>query len=90
MKGCPLAERLLKRRRVENAEVTFIDSRFLFPTSNVCERLFSKAGYALSDRRRRIAPMNFEQQIFLHANRSMSDIADLSTLLKMSFVSETT
>ncbi len=48
--GLSFAERLLKRRRVENAEVSFIDSRFLFPTSSVCERLFSKAGYALSDR----------------------------------------
>ncbi len=40
--GLSFAERLLKRRRVENGEVTSIDSRFLFPTSNVCERLFSK------------------------------------------------
>ncbi len=88
--GLSFAERLLKRSCVENAEVTFIDSRFLFPTSNICERLFSKAGYALSDRRRRIAPMNFEQQIFLHANRSMWDMSRSEYSSRMSFVSETT
>ncbi len=79
--GLSFAERLLKRCHVENAEVAFIDSSFLFPTSHVCDLLLSEAGYALSDRRRRIAPMNFEQQIFLHADRTKLDIADLSILL---------
>lgn len=42
------AERLLKRRRTETVEQNYLDTRFLTPTSNVCERLFSKAGYALT------------------------------------------
>jgi len=29
----------------------YLDLRFLCPTSNMCERLFSIAGYAMNDRR---------------------------------------
>ncbi len=38
-----------------------------------------------SDRRRRIALMKFDKQIFRHANRSMWDTSDLSTLLDWGF-----
>ncbi len=52
-----LAERALKRRR-KNTESTnnYMDVRFVLPTSNVCERLFSTAGFSLSYRRGRILP----------------------------------
>ncbi len=81
MKRRLFAEILLKRRRVEKRRCYF---RWLPVSASVFKCLwepFSKAGYALSDRRRWIATVNSEQQIFLHATRSMWDIADLSTLL---------
>lgn len=62
-----LAARALKKRRI-GPEDHYMDTRFIIPTSNICERLFSKTGYALSDRRKRLLPQNFEQQVFLHAN----------------------
>ncbi len=47
-------ERVLKLQMStsEISAAVFMDTRFLVPTSNVCERLFSKVGYALSDYRR--------------------------------------
>ena len=34
-------------------------------TSNILERLFSRAKLTLDDRRKRVLPMHFEQQVFL-------------------------
>ncbi len=42
----------------------YIDTRFLLPTSNICERLFSVAGHALGDRRKPITPLHLEEQMF--------------------------
>lgn len=76
------AQRLLKRRRTEAVECGYLDTRFLSPTSNICERLFSKAGYALSDRRKKISPVSFEQQLFLHANSDLWDVSEVHSMLK--------
>eukprot|EP00171_Calliarthron_tuberculosum_P009436 IDg9436t1 len=50
------AQRVLKRQRVSSSvcNISYIDLRFLLPTFNVCERLFSKAGYVINDRRKAI------------------------------------
>ncbi len=67
-----LAERAIKKRRVvTNARDGYMNTRFILPTSDICERLLSKAGYALNDRRKGILPCNFEIQIFLHVNHSL-------------------
>lgn len=64
-----LAERVNKKRRMEKISCHgYQNTQFLLPTSNLCETFFSKAGYALGDRRRGIQPQNFEQQLFIHAN----------------------
>ena len=50
--GLTFAESVLKRRRMEtlcNSD-TYIDITYLTPTSNVSERLFSKAGYLLNEK----------------------------------------
>ena len=60
----------------------YIDLRFLLATSNVCERLFSKAGYSLTDRRRAISPVNFEYQLYLHCNSDYWGISDVNALLE--------
>lgn len=51
----------LKRRRHERLVQTrsnYLDLRFILPTSNFCEHLFSLAGYAVSDRRMALLPSN--------------------------------
>ena len=63
----------------ENSQ--YLDLRFMVPTSNLCERLFSKAGYSLGNRRGNILPTSFEEQIFLHVNSKMWSIDDVNTLV---------
>ncbi len=58
-----------------------MDLRFLLPTSNACERLFSRAGYVLGDRRQSIHPANFEQQMFLFANSHLWGIEDVKAVV---------
>lgn len=58
-----------KRHLVQNnSESAYFDFEFILPTSNVCERLFSVACYALGDRRGSILHANFESQLFMYAN----------------------
>ncbi len=60
----------------------YVDTRVVVPTSNMCERLFHVAGYALNGRRKRILPMNFEAQIFLLENREMWSISTVNRIAK--------
>lgn len=64
-KDLSLMECAFKRRTLGSLETPagFVDLRFLFPTSNLCEIFFSKCRYTLSDRRRQLLPSNFEQNI---------------------------
>ena len=80
--GLSFAERALKRQKCMNMEAShdYMDSRFCIPTSNLCERLFSRVGYALSQRRRGISPVNLESQLFLHFNCDLWGRADISKL----------
>lgn len=45
-------------------EVVYVDLSLLLPTTNICERLFSKVGYALADRRKGLLSSNFESHMF--------------------------
>lgn len=74
------AEQAFKRRKL-NENTAYHNLGFLLPTSNICERLFPKAGYWFSKRRKRTAPAMFEQQIFLHVNQSLWDISDISAIV---------
>ena len=58
-----------------------MDLNFVLPTSNSCERLFSRAGYVLGDRRQSINPANLEQQLFLFANSQLWDIEDVNSVV---------
>lgn len=80
-----LAERDLKKRRtlLESApDEGYIDVRFILPTSNICETIFSKPGYALYARRRGIPPANFRAQMLLHINADHWGISDINNVLK--------
>ncbi len=48
----------------EQENSCYIDTRFLLPTSNICERLFLVAGHALGERRKYFTTLHFEEQMF--------------------------
>lgn len=75
-----LAERALKKRRVDCSGIKYVDTSFVLPTSNMVERLFSKAGFAFSDRRQGMTPVHFEALMFLHVNRSLWGPKDITKL----------
>lgn len=61
----------------------YVDTRLVVPASNLCERLFSKTGYALSARWRGISPARLEEQIlFLHVNNDPRTIDDVNEILE--------
>ena len=60
----------------------YVDLKFIRPTSNLCERLFSKAGFALNSRRRAVLPANFESQIFLHVNADLWGLPEINEILQ--------
>ena len=78
------AEKVLKRIRTDEEEFCgdFMGLRFILATSNVCERLFSKAGFAFTARRHRMLPANLECQMYLHVNSSFWGIADAQNVLQ--------
>lgn len=82
--GASLVERATKKLRVETvgSRTGYMDTSFLVPTSNMCERLFSKAGYALADRRHSMLPGNFEAQLVLNANDDLWGIEDVKELMR--------
>jgi len=80
--NCTLAERALKRRRLEQQETRYVDTRFLLPTSNCCERLFSEAGHILNEKRRGMLPANFENQMYLKQNREFWGLSEVMKVLQ--------
>lgn len=77
------AERVLKKAR-KDSDATIskhADTRFIVPTCNVCEKLFSFAGYALGDRGKGLLPANFEMLLFFHFNAHLWRIQDIQDIL---------
>jgi hypothetical protein len=73
--GLAAAIRRLKKRKVDspNERTQHIDLRFFRPTTNVCERMFSTAGFTYSKTRQSLLPENLEMQLFLKVNDSLWD-----------------
>ena len=69
------------RRGLKNRACAYADTRFVVPTSNICERLFSQVGHVFSDRRRGLTPANLEAQVFLHTNLELWGHADVNKLV---------
>ena len=59
----------------------YLDLRFIVPTSNLCERFFSVAGYALDDRRKRLLPSNLESQLFLNQNARLWGVEEVHNMM---------
>ena len=69
------AQRKLKKQKLGISEDDdYMDVRFLIPTSNICERLFSQAGACLNERRLATLPINAEFQMFLRLNMNLWNI----------------
>lgn len=75
------AEQALKKRKVRVSECTYVDTRFVLPTTNIVERFFSKAGHCFSKRRKQITPENLEMQLFLHMNSHLWGIEDVREVM---------
>ena len=56
----------IKKRKMSKLQdvETFIDLRFIRPTSNICERQFSVSGFAYTKNRQGLLPVNLEMQLF--------------------------
>ncbi len=76
------AEQISNKRKVLDSNSRYLDLRFLLPTTNIIERFFSKAGYTLDPRRRRVDPEKLEQQLFLHMNKEIWDITDVHEVVE--------
>lgn len=72
----------LKRARlsISGHSFSYVPLEFFVLTSNVVERMFSKAGLAHGDRRKSPHPANFESQFFLHLNVDLWGSLDLTIL----------
>jgi hypothetical protein len=71
----------VKRARVEHSS-RYIDCRFIRPTSNMCERLFSLSKLTLTDNRKRLLPENAEMQLFLKLNSHLWDVELFHTMIE--------
>ena len=77
-----ICERAAKRRKLSTGpSKRYIDTRFITPTSNVCERFFSVAGTTIGDLRRRLHTENIEAQMFLHCNMILWGVMDVNNVL---------
>ena len=63
------ASEILKKKRKVAAKSSYIDTRFIQPTSNMVERFFSSSGFAASELRQNISPVHLEEQLYLKANK---------------------
>jgi hypothetical protein len=76
------AERALKRQRKLQVSVSsYIDTRFILPTSNHVKRLLSVTKRTYSTKRRSIEPRTLEALIYLKQNRMLWDMALVSTVV---------
>lgn len=77
------AKRSLKRRKKTSDGTIKLcgDIRFLITTSNICERLLSHAGYALSACKSGIDSSNFGAQMLLFSNNDLWDARDRNKMI---------
>lgn len=63
-------------------ELLYVDTRFLLPKSNKYEQFFSISEFALTNRRKRLFPSNFESQLFLCMNRDFWNVDNVRQLVE--------
>lgn len=70
----------LKRQKPESRQSRYMDLEFLCPTSNVVERLFSKAGLYSNDLRKALTPKNLETLVFLNINNEYWNLETMTII----------
>ena len=79
------AERILKKQRLdENRNRTisaYVSTKFISPTSNDVERLFSLSKRIFSEKRRGLKPETLESLVFLKTNRCLWNLALVSLVV---------
>jgi hypothetical protein len=77
------ADRVLKKQRLdkEGSPSEYLNLRFLTPTSNICERLFSQAGFCFNSRKGSVLPIHAEAQMFLHFNMDLWNIDTVNDIV---------
>ena len=78
-----ICQRAEKRRKLNpvGPSTRYIDTSFITPTSNVCERFFSKVGHSIGPLRRRLHTENIEAQMFLHCNMDLWGPTDVNSVI---------
>ena len=69
-----------KRQRIEKS--AYRSMKHVSPTSNVCERLFSRAKLIMTDQRKHMTPYHLEMMLFLRFNSDLWNIAILDDIIK--------
>ena len=64
-----LVQKAYKQKKRKVSHSNYMNLEFIPPTSNIVERLFSKARLVLTDYRKSMSPYTFECVMFLKANR---------------------
>lgn len=68
------AKNALKKAKIDKGDSSnYLNTSFLRPTSNDCERLFSLGKRIYSSKRKQLAPRTLEALVFLKANQEMWD-----------------
>lgn len=82
--GLSISKQAIKRKRysLSGLSVAYMDGRFLHPTANVSERLFSIAWYTLDSRQKAILPSNLDLQILLNQNSELWSQLDISKIVE--------
>jgi hypothetical protein len=75
------AERAIKRQKSDSTSSRYSNLNYIPPTSNLCERFFSRCKYVFNDYRKRILPINLERQMFLMVNKSYWNIDTVSKVM---------
>ncbi|KAH9142878.1 hypothetical protein AeRB84_013074, partial [Aphanomyces euteiches] len=73
-----------KRRRIEESSLNcYMDLKFIPPTSNLVERLFSRAKLVKSDRRMRMLPIHLEMLTFLSSKKRFWGLCQVEQAMEM-------
>jgi hypothetical protein len=60
----------------------YLCTKWLPPTSNMCERLFRRTKLVFDDRRQRMLPINLEIVLYLKLNRDLWSKIDIYDIYK--------
>lgn len=75
-------ELLINNASGQEGRDSFFDFRFIVPTSNSFELVFSECRLALTDYRKASSPQLFEEQMFLHINCAFWSISDVNDIIR--------